>query len=40
MNHGNTIRDYLWVVSAAKLITELTTNKKPKAFIILGVAKA
>lgn len=39
MNHGNTTRDYLWVVSAAKLITELTTNKKAKGIYNIGSGK-
>lgn len=39
MNHGNTTRDYLWVVSAAKLITELAINKKAKGIYNIGSGK-
>ena len=40
MLHGNTIRDYIWVGNAAKLIIYLTLNKENKGIFNIEVAKA
>ena len=39
MLHGNTIRDYIWVGNAAKLIIYLTLNKENKGIFNIGSGK-